>query len=170
MAKILFMIRPEKGHLNSSLKIAKTLKSRGHKVIYLQLYEFEEYVRNEGFEFTPLFGEFLPLGHQVYRDDGESLFGKVSMFFEQLTASQPKAALDLLKKEMNNVLETVQPDLLIMDSYQALPLMPAMPHDMPPCILLNSTIVDPYSTQAFSYVSGMTTLFLCPQQFDLPNQ
>ena len=71
---------------------------------------------------------------------------------------------------MNNVLETVQPDLLIMDSYQAIPLMLAMPPHKPPCILLNSTIVDPYSKQAFSCVSGMTTLFLCPQEFDLPNQ
>lgn len=170
MAKILFLMRPEKGHLNSSLKIAKTLKSRGHKVIYLQLFEWEEYVRNEGFEFAPLFGEFFPKGYQVHRDYSVPLFVQLSKFVQQLTASQDRTTLDLLKEEMNNVLETVQPELLIMDSYLAIPLMPAMPHHMPPCILLNSTVVDPYTKTAFSYVSGMTTLFLCPQEFNLPHE
>ena len=170
MAKILFLMRPEKGHLNSSLKIAKTLKSRGHKVVYLQLFEFEDYVRKEGFEFAPLFGEFFPRGCPVPRDYSISLFAEVRRFFDQLAAGQHRTPQDFLKEELNKVLEMVQPELLIMDSYLAIPMMPAMPRNKPPCILLNSTIVDPYTETAFSYVAGMITLFLCPQEFDLPNQ
>src|SRR5687768_14625373 len=170
MAKILFLMSSEKGHLNSSLKTAKTLQSRGHEVIYLQLFEFEDYVRKEGFEFTPLFGEYFPKGRPVNRDYSVSLFAQISRFFDQLTAGQQRNTLDLLKEEMSNVLETVQPHLLIMDSYLAAPVMPAMPDHKPPCMLLNSTVVDPYTETAFTYVSGMTTLFLCPQEFDLPHQ
>lgn len=170
MAKILFLMRPEKGHLNSSLKIAKTLKSRGHEIVYLQIFEFEDYVRNEGFEFAPWFGEYFPKGYQVDRDYSVPLFVQISRHFNQLTARQHRTSLDLLKEEMNNVLETVQPDLLILDSYLAIPIMPAMPRHKPPSMLLNSTVVDPYSELAFPYVSNMTTLFLCPREFDLPHQ
>lgn len=170
MARILILMRPEKGHLNSSLKIAKTLKAKGHQVIYLQLFEFEAYVRKEGFEFAPLFGEYFPQGHQIQRDYSVSLFAQISRFFDRLTAGQPRAALLILKQAMKQALETVRPDLLLMDSYLAVPMMPAMPDQRPPCMLLNSTVVDPYTETAFPYVSRLTTLFLCPQEFDLPTQ
>jgi UDP:flavonoid glycosyltransferase YjiC (YdhE family) len=62
MAKILFLMWPEKGHLNSSLKIAETLKSQRHTVVYSQPFEFEEYVRLQGFELTPFLGELFPKG------------------------------------------------------------------------------------------------------------
>lgn len=170
MAKILIVMRPEKGHLNSSLKIAKTLKARGHTAIYLQLFEFEDYVRKEGVEFAPLFGEFFPKGYEVHRDYSVSLFAQLSRYFDRLTAGQRRNTLDILKDEMNKAVDTVQPDLVLMDSYLAIPLMPAMPAHKPPCMFLNSTVVDPYTETAFAYVSRMTTLFLCPQEFDLPHQ
>ena len=169
MPNILFFIFPEKGHLNSSLKIAKTLKARGHTVIYSQVFEFEEYVRNEGLEFTPLFGELFPKSCPIHQDYSLSLYEQLSRLISQFAASRQRTMSDLLKEEMSKILATVQPELLVMDAYLAKSLVPAMPPGSPQCMLLNSTIIDPYDETTFSYVSGMTTLFLCPEEFNLPH-
>src|SRR6185295_18195576 len=39
----------------------------------------------------------------------------------------------------------------------------------PPCILLNTTIINQYEKMLLPFISGMTTLFLCPEEFDLPH-
>ena len=169
MAKILFLMWPEKGHLNSSLKIAKTLKSRGHTVIYSQPFEFEEYVRTQGFEFTPFFPEVFPKGCPIHQDYSVPLHVELPVFLSQVAARQQRTALDLLKEEMNNILGTVQPELLVMDAWMTRSMIPALPPRRPRCILLNPTLTDPYDETTFSYVSDMTTLILCPEEFELPH-
>jgi len=170
MAKILFLMLPERGHLNPSFKLAKSLKSRGHAVIYSQLYEFEEYICAEGLEFFPLFGKLFPKGYQVHRDYRVSLFEQVAGILDHLASAQHKTAVDFLKEELGSIFERVSPQLLVMDSYLARSLMPARRQGDPPCILFNVTVIDPYDNATFAAVSGMTTLFLCPEEFDLPGK
>src|SRR5262245_7754017 len=62
MANIVFFMLPETGHINSSLKIAKTLKSRGHQVYYFLIREFEDYIRDQGLGFIPFFEDIFPKG------------------------------------------------------------------------------------------------------------
>lgn len=62
MADILFMMWPEPGHLKSTFRIAKTPKSHGHRVVYAQINDFEDYICGQGFEFVPFFGELVPKG------------------------------------------------------------------------------------------------------------
>ena len=169
MAKILFLMWPEKGHLNSSLKIAKTLKSRGHTVVYLQPFEFEEYVRDQGFDFTPFFPQLFPKGRPIHQNHSVPLHEELPLFFGQVAARQQRTALDLLKEGVNNILRTVEPDLLIMDSWITRAMLPAMPPRRPPCILVNPTLIDPYDQMTLPYVSSLTTLILCPEEFDLPH-
>jgi UDP:flavonoid glycosyltransferase YjiC (YdhE family) len=171
MANILFMMWPEPGHLNPTFKIAKTLKSRGHTVVYLQLYDFEDYVRGEGLEFVPFFGELLPKGYQVRRDHSVSIFEDLAVLCDQLAGEQHKTTLDFLKEELGAIFERVKPHLLVMDPYNARFLLPARRIGDPPCILLNPSLVDPpYDNITSALISGMTTLILCPEEFELPQQ
>jgi UDP:flavonoid glycosyltransferase YjiC (YdhE family) len=83
MATILFMTWPETGHLNATYKVAKTLKSRGHAIVYAQLYEFEADVCAEGFEFVPFFAQLVAKGRPVRRDRARSMFGELRRLCEQ---------------------------------------------------------------------------------------
>jgi UDP:flavonoid glycosyltransferase YjiC (YdhE family) len=170
MATILFMMWPETGHLNASFKIAKTLKARGHHVVYSQLCDFEDYVRAEGFEFVPFFSELLPKGFQARRNPALQIFEELGVLCDQFARKQQKTTLDFLKEELGSVFDKARPQLLLMDSYNARFLLPARRAGDPPCILLNPTITDPYDAAISAFVSGMTTLILCPEEFDLPQR
>jgi UDP:flavonoid glycosyltransferase YjiC (YdhE family) len=50
MSKIVFIPFAETGHFNATLKLAKSLKSRGYEVTYLGLPDFEELVQAERFD------------------------------------------------------------------------------------------------------------------------
>jgi MGT family glycosyltransferase len=59
MSDIAFLMLPQVGHLNASFKLARSLKSRGHRIVYLGVPANEEYVRARGFEFHPIFGNLF---------------------------------------------------------------------------------------------------------------
>src|SRR5689334_10205942 len=61
MAAIVLFPFPAFGHLNPTLKLAKSLKQAGHQTCYLGLADFEEYVRSQGFDFIPIL-ESRPAG------------------------------------------------------------------------------------------------------------
>jgi UDP:flavonoid glycosyltransferase YjiC (YdhE family) len=170
MATIQFLMLPERGHLNSSFKLAKSLKSRGHTVVYSQLLTFEEYIRAEGLDFAPLFAELFPTGCQVHRDYKVSLLEDLTVLINQHAVAHHKTSGDLVQNELGALFERLKPQLLVMDSYMAKSLIRARRQGDPPCILLNSTIISPYDDVTFASVSGMTTLFLCPEEFDLPHK
>ena len=65
--------------------------------------------------------------------------------------------------------ERIKPQLLLLDSSFAKPVIPNRRPGDPPCILLNTTISNPYENVLLPFLSGMTTLFLCPEEFDLPH-
>lgn len=62
MATIAFLPQPEMGHLLESLKLARQLEARGHRVRYFSLPDFEDAVRAQGLEFVPILGEWFPRG------------------------------------------------------------------------------------------------------------
>ena len=170
MATILFMMWPETGHLNASYQLAKALKSRGHTIVYSQLYDFEAAVCAEGFEFVPFFGELVPKNRPIRRDRSLSVFEELGVLCDQFASDHKTTTLDLMRHELKAIFERVKPDLLIMDSYNARFLIPARRVGDPPCILLSPTIVDPYDDKTAALVSNMTTLILCPEEFDLPQR
>ena len=88
----------EKGHLNSSLKIAKTLKSRRHTVVYSQPFEFEEYVRLQGFAWkkgdiaivtSRIKAEFIDLAQEIALIENTSGIIKTIMVALEETISIP---------------------------------------------------------------------------------
>jgi len=58
MSTIVFHPLQFASHMNASFKLAKTLRSRGHKIVYLSFPEMKNIVTSQGLEFIP-----IPIGH-----------------------------------------------------------------------------------------------------------
>ena len=54
MAKMLFRVLPEAGHMNASFGLAVELKNRGHRVIYASIDDYRAIIEAQGFEFYRL--------------------------------------------------------------------------------------------------------------------
>ena len=161
MATIAFLMLPEKGHINSSLKIAKTLKSRGHNVYYLQLPDFDEYISSQGLGFMPLFENIFPKGRDFhpYLSTIENLFSRL----ELIGASFRTTGLALLIKELRSKLKRIGAHLLVQDINTE--INPGLLETGIPCVVLNPTLV-PRSVYTVPEVPVLT---LCPKEFDLPD-
>jgi zeaxanthin glucosyltransferase len=59
---IVLAMHCEEGHSNSSFGLAKRLRDRGHRVIYLGLMDASKLVLAQGFEFVPFAEDILPEG------------------------------------------------------------------------------------------------------------
>jgi zeaxanthin glucosyltransferase len=62
MGNIGFGMVPQHGHLNPTLRLAHSLKARGHQITYLSVPDYEDWVTGHGFEFVPVFEEVFPRG------------------------------------------------------------------------------------------------------------
>lgn len=170
MATIQFLMWPERGHLNSSFKLAKSLKSRGHAVVYSQLFAFEEYIRAEGLEFAPLFATLFPKGYQIQRDPKIGLHDEMERMIRQQAIAHRTPSRDILQNELDAMSERLKPQLLVMDPTFVLPLLQCKRPSDTPCIMLHTNMRDPYDYVTLPFVRGTTTLFLCPEEFDLPRK
>lgn len=62
MSKILFFALPLTSPMNAAIRFAKTLRARGHDVIFAGMADGEPLVEPYGFPFRPLFTDWLPRG------------------------------------------------------------------------------------------------------------
>lgn len=113
-ARIVFHMSPEFSHLAPTYRLAKQLRDRGHRVVYLQPPDFEAEVRDQGLEFAPIFEHVYP-----------------RRLFEALDAMTPDArvgatrALEVAlfaryeRGDAEPALRAIAPDLLLIDPLQA---------------------------------------------------
>jgi zeaxanthin glucosyltransferase len=175
LATILIMTLPEKGHLNPSLKISRTLKARGHRVWHCNLIDFEEYILSQGLEFVPLFETVAPKGFTTERtlsvSAGEALLQTLLSKSDQ----DIRKTQDLVDEEINSIIRKVSPDLLILDSYLAMNFPRTVAQIASPCLLLNTTVrfaleeFHPSMDPAVARLLEIPTLYLCPEEFNFPN-
>ena len=62
MGSIVFVLAPSIASLNSSLKLAKSLRSSGHQVNYVGLADSEELVRANKMPFIKIYERWFPKG------------------------------------------------------------------------------------------------------------
>ena len=155
MANIAIYMLPERGHLNPSFKIARTLKSHGHRVYYLQLPEFEEYIHSQELEFAPLFEKYFPIGYEFdYR------LSTIENIVSRIRVEADAAGIDwreMLRRELISKLERINAHLLVQDVYTYSGESSSIIKT--PRLLLNPTIVYPSHLRS-------PTLILCPEKFD----
>ena len=62
MANIILAPRPETGHINATIGLARRLSRRGHRVSYLTLPDYVDYVAAQGFTSLPMLARAFPRG------------------------------------------------------------------------------------------------------------
>jgi zeaxanthin glucosyltransferase len=141
MATIAFMLDHEEGHLLPTFKLARQLRARGHNVYYLGLADGGDFVRRQGFDFIPILEHVFPKGtmrtlrdfwwtaangngqgngkdgangkpeqKEWYQQDGDA--GEILLYERYLGALVRGESLD-------GVIRTLQPDLLILNTFLA---------------------------------------------------
>jgi len=167
MAKIVFIPFPETGHVNPSFKLAKSLKSRGHQVIYLGIRDFEESVRMQQLEFLPIFESIFYKGyvHQAVVNGGGETFETML-----LTARSGHQYAELFS-ELEQILRNIRPDIVIIDCLLSSVALMAKSLGIS-CILLNIQFFDPWEdpnrSSIYQALHDTPELVLCPQEFDFP--
>lgn len=128
MPTLLFAPMPLAGHVNPTLKLAKTLRARGHRIVYTSLPEVEDTVRAEGFDFVPVFGSIYPKGTLAELSArlptlrGLSLL-RVGREFLQRREAMFQAGL---AGEYDRMLDAVRPELVLCD--ERVPDLPLVCH------------------------------------------
>lgn len=117
MATLLFTPFPGRGHIHPTLKLARELRARGHRVVYAGPLDSQEVITKEGGEFIPVMeehfpaGSFAPFAAPTLREH----LSQVHLFVRRV-----KRVLEAIEAgELERLFERVRPDLLVCD-----PLLP----------------------------------------------
>jgi len=114
MATIVLMPFHWAANLNATFALAKRLRQRGHRVIYLCIPDSEERVRSQGFEFLPVFEPVFPRGalDEQYTNEANGRYLGIAGFRSRV---QGMCEL-MLRGEIESCLEDVRPDLFVVAS------------------------------------------------------
>ena len=166
MATIVIVPYPEPGHIDPSFKIARILQSRGHRVCYLNLADYDEYIGSRGLEFIPIFENLCPRGFV----DEQAECGVSN--FEAVLSKANKASMENgydPAAEIHSITRSIQPDLFIIDTL--LPDLALLIQRLGiPILLYNALLFNPWARgdNIYSSLLKLPELILCPKEFDFP--
>jgi UDP:flavonoid glycosyltransferase YjiC (YdhE family) len=112
MLTILFDIFPATGHYNATFKLAKLLKQRGHRIVYIGPQNFYDKITSLGFEFH------IISPHILEPDIAEH--GLITFFMERFLESFSRTKYEsvaLRIKEYDDLITKYFPDLLVLDDH-----------------------------------------------------
>jgi UDP:flavonoid glycosyltransferase YjiC (YdhE family) len=165
MASIVFLPVPETGHLLPTFKLAKGLRSRGHRISYLGFQDFASAVRLENFAFIPIFERLYPVGflrkHALKRQPNLST---ISAY-----AARQADSLDL-DQELCRIISRFRPDLFLIDNlFPEIALM--LNRKGVPFVLLNTQLFNLWETDPeYAALLPAPELILSPRAFDFPRE
>lgn len=117
MANIVFILAPLIGSLNSSLKLAKTLRAHGHRVSYMGLADSAEHVLRNGFEFNTIYEKWFPKGLTAKYDSIAAISGSArSNIFRSIIITRRAFLQALLAErdtEFQDSMRAIKPDLVV---------------------------------------------------------
>ncbi|MCE9671224.1 glycosyltransferase [Myxococcus stipitatus] len=141
MATILIAPFPERGHVNPTLRLAKQLRERGHRVVYCSIADIEDPVLAEGFEFVRIFERLCPKGTYARAvKEASGLRGlQLLLFARKFMAMQTGMLRAMMEGELDGLLKALRPELLLCDVLMPHPPLVAYGHGVP-VLLFNTTI------------------------------
>lgn len=170
MSTIIFATVPAIGHLNAPLKLAKSLSARGHEISYLSGLGYKNYIEEQGLRFITL-GESMAAGNAHF--DQIALLERLMefRFHGRPLDDQLTHIIDIFRREIANLIQTLKPDLFLVDPY--IPDLALLVHELGlPFVFLNPTLFNPLTEMALlndaPYLATVPELVLCPAEFDFP--
>jgi UDP:flavonoid glycosyltransferase YjiC (YdhE family) len=170
MSTIVIAMFPELGHLNATLKLARSLRLRGHQVYYLVGSDYEAYMRAQDLNFICL-GEGLT--------NGAKSSSQLDIMEYLLEARMQGWALneyftgvvEMFRQEIASLIPKLRPNLFLIDPF--VPDIALVAQELGlPFVFLNTTLVSQLAdTAVFNShpdLAQVPELILCPGEFDFP--
>lgn len=115
MAKIIFLIDMEEGHILATFGLAHSLRENGHDVVYTSVADNEQLVKEQGFPFIPILESAWPKGYRRRYNDKK--------FLEVDDESDSLTFVDLLKEADDFFGIYADADLFMISVYLQLPML-----------------------------------------------
>ncbi|WP_141592131.1 glycosyltransferase [Myxococcus sp. AB056] len=141
MSTLLVCPLPERGHINPSLKLARALQKRGHRIVFCGIRDTEALIRAEGFDFECLFEHLFPLGFQDEVKERVSQWKglKRVRYLLQVLRKQNQMYESVLQGELDAIITRTRPDLGLTDVLLPEPFLVLRGHQVP-TLVLNTSI------------------------------
>lgn len=170
MSTIVIATFPELGHLNATLKLARSLRSRGHQVYYLVGSDYEAYMQGQGLDFICL-GASLSNGRKssAQLDTMEYLLEARMQGWE--LNEYYTAVVRMFRQEIASLIPKLRPNLWLIDMF--VPDIALVAQELgQPFVFLNTTLVSQLADTAVinshPELAQVPELILCPSEFDFP--
>lgn len=114
MATIILMPFHWAADMNASFALARKLKNRGHRVVYLTIPDTEDRIRAQGFEWLPAFNQVFPKG-ELEKQSASEIQGKT--YGPAEFKARLRSMCELLRNsEIGRATSAIRPDLLLVSS------------------------------------------------------
>lgn len=118
---IAFAVLSETGHYSGSFRLARNLKERGHKIVYIGIADFEKLVLDQGFEFISFAKDLLPAGYFAAFTAAQSRPTHGPLEWAERRRSDERLFKAFLSRitdgPLDDCLLSSEPDLLICDTF-----------------------------------------------------
>jgi zeaxanthin glucosyltransferase len=118
---IAFAMLSETGHYTGTFRLARSLRDRGHRIVYIGIADFEKLVTSQGFEFAPFAADLLPAGYleEFRASQSEPNNGMLGKLKKRRSDERFFAAyLNRIKDgPLDECLVSRKPDLLLCDTF-----------------------------------------------------
>ncbi len=170
MATIIIAMLPEMGHLNATLKLARTLGERGHEIFYLGGSERRAYMEKQGMRFISLDEGWDSAG------SGFSQLDVMEFLLEARLHCQPlnqyfTTVIETFREGIEGLIGYLQPDFLLIDPYVPDVALIAQELEMP-FAFLNTTLFSPLDgtelLESSPELGRVPQLITCLEEFDYP--
>src|SRR5829696_175757 len=140
MSTIVIAMFPELGHLNATLKLARSLRLRGHQVYYLVGSDYEAYMRAQGLNFIGLGAPITDLSHKSsaqldimeYLLEARMQGWALNEYFT--------GVVELFRQEIASLITKLRPNLFLIDPF--VPDIALVAQELGlPFVFLNTTLV-----------------------------
>ncbi|MBO9729955.1 MAG: hypothetical protein J7623_15065 [Chitinophaga sp.] len=114
MSRIVFIMDIEEGHLLPSFGLADAFRKEGHHVLYLSVEDNREMVRQQGFDFQPVFIQTYPPGFREKYKRREYPDMPEWDHLEELTAAPFETLIQSLQADLFVISSFLKFDMLLM--------------------------------------------------------
>jgi len=170
MSTIVITMLPELGHLNATLKLARSLRLRGHQVYYLVGSEYDAYMRAQDLNFISLGGGFTHPNKSSTQLDLMEYLLEARMQGWALSEYYT-GVLRMFRQEIASLIPKLRPNLFLIDPFAPDIALVAQELRLP-FVFLNSALANPLAdTAVFNRhpdLAQVPELILCAGEFDFP--
>ena len=121
---IVFLIYHGMGHFNACFRLAKILKKK-HEVVFAGIESFKKYVESQGFMYYLLKTVPFGMGFEDWVNKQEK---RKNVYWSTLKDRWMNRLYALREKELHQLLHDIEPDYLLIDSFQSTDFIAAYPY------------------------------------------